>query len=47
MDALIRRVSAWDGVPLNGREWRGGHCLPPLSEPPLVAASQLFLERVA
>jgi pimeloyl-ACP methyl ester carboxylesterase len=30
VDALIRRISAWDGLPLCVRTWRGGDTLPPV-----------------
>lgn len=30
MDPLIRRISAWDGLPLLVREWDGGNRLPPI-----------------
>ncbi|MGD0108141.1 MAG: alpha/beta hydrolase [Rhodopila sp.] len=30
MDALIHRISAWDGLKLHIREWRGGDTLPPV-----------------
>ena len=30
MDAIVHRISAWDGLPLVVREWRDGHARVPL-----------------
>lgn len=30
MDAIVHRISAWDGLPLAVREWRDGDARPPL-----------------
>jgi pimeloyl-ACP methyl ester carboxylesterase len=30
MDAIVHRISAWDGLPLVVREWRDGNAAPPL-----------------
>ena len=30
MDAIVHRISAWDGLPLVVREWRDGDRAPPL-----------------
>jgi pimeloyl-ACP methyl ester carboxylesterase len=43
MDALIHRISAWDGLPLHVREWRDGETNPPiLCLPGLVRTSGDF-----
>jgi pimeloyl-ACP methyl ester carboxylesterase len=51
MDALIHRLSGWDGLPLVAREWNGGDRLPPaLCLPGLVRTGEDFeslAERIA
>jgi pimeloyl-ACP methyl ester carboxylesterase len=47
MDALIHRISAWDGHPLIAREWRNGGVLPPLLCLPGVVRSGEDFETLA
>ena len=43
MDPLIHRISAWDRLPIQVREWSGGNHLPPiLCLPGLVRTSGDF-----